>query len=137
MVEELFAADPSVALRLLSNALGLVPLIASGTEAHQMQLLKPFVGGEGAPLASLGYSKPGESASFFQLGARGTNTTATQRDDDWGPSGEKVRLEHATSQVHSRAIPLLSSATPVIASINGYELRAAQAGMEEAQTYDA
>lgn len=92
VVEELYAVEPSVALTLLSNALGLATLVAGGSEAQHKEFLGPFLSGVGAPLASLVYSEPGGSANFFEKGGGGMQTTARRDGDEWVLNGEKVCL---------------------------------------------
>ncbi|KAI4157888.1 MAG: hypothetical protein LQ342_007923 [Letrouitia transgressa] len=89
-VEELHAVEPSVALTLLANGLGLSPLIMGGSPEQHKEFLAPFLSAEGSPLASLVFSEPGGSANFFELGGKGMQTTASKEGDRWILNGEKV-----------------------------------------------
>lgn len=130
VVEEMYAVEPSVSLTLLSNALGLAALIAGGTKEQQEELLKPFLSGQGAPLAALVYSEPGGSANFFEEGGRGMATTARIEGDDWVVNGEKVSLgtHHASC---NRRIYKSDGKT------SRYGLRIVLAGTGGAQTCNA
>ena len=59
VVEEFYAVDPSAAMNVLATGLGLSPLILGGSPEQQEEFLKPFLSGEGTPLASLVSSEPG------------------------------------------------------------------------------
>ncbi|KAI4213318.1 MAG: hypothetical protein LQ351_004059 [Letrouitia transgressa] len=89
-VEELHAVEPSVALTLLANGLGLSPLIMGGSSEQQKEFLTPFLNTEGSPLASLVFSEPEGSANFFEIGGKGMQTTASKEGDRWTLNGEKV-----------------------------------------------
>ncbi|KAL8723147.1 MAG: hypothetical protein Q9225_000488 [Loekoesia sp. 1 TL-2023] len=67
-VEELYAVEPSIALTILANGLGLSPLIYGGSSEQQNEFLAPFLTGTGSPLASLVFSEPGGSANYFEPG---------------------------------------------------------------------
>lgn len=104
VVEELYAVEPSVALTILANALGLYPLVAGGTSKQHKEFLAPFLNGQDPALASLVYSEPGGTANFFEPGARGMQTVARKEGTEWILSGEKVRfkwLSHCTRSGHS------------------------------------
>ena len=90
VVEELYAVEPSVALTILANGLGLYPLVAGGTSTQQQEFLAPFLNGRDPALASLVYSEPAGTANFFEPGARGMQTTARKEGNEWILSGEKV-----------------------------------------------
>ncbi|KAL8791336.1 MAG: hypothetical protein Q9195_005955 [Heterodermia aff. obscurata] len=91
-VEELYAVEPSVALTLLANGLGLTPLILGGSPEQQREFLAPFLTSSGSPLASLVFSEPGGSANFFEPGGKGMQTTASFDDSkqEWILNGEKI-----------------------------------------------
>ena len=91
-VEELHAVEPSVALTILANGLGLTPLILGGTAEQHDRFLAPFLTGRGSPLASLVFSEPEGSANYFEPGGKGMQTTATldPATGDWMLSGEKI-----------------------------------------------
>ena len=63
LVEELFAANPSVALTLLATVLGVQPVLAGGSPDQQKRLLEPFLRTSGAPLAAFCSTEPGGSAN--------------------------------------------------------------------------
>ena len=91
-LEELFAADTSVTLTVAATGLGLTPLIMSGHERLQKEHLKPFLTGEGEPLASLVHSEPGGTANWLEKGGKGLRTTARKEGDEWVITGEKVSI---------------------------------------------
>lgn len=90
IVEEIYATDPSTALTVLGAGLGLTPLILAGTKEQQERLFKPFLSGEGDPLASLVHSEPQGTANWLEVGAKGLQTTARKDGDNWIINGEKV-----------------------------------------------
>lgn len=89
-VEELHAVEPSVALTILANGLGLTPLILGGSPDQHREFLAPFLTGEGSPLASLVFTEPSGSANYFEPGGKGMQTTATLEGDSWVINGEKI-----------------------------------------------
>ncbi|MCJ1381066.1 hypothetical protein MMC17_004175 [Xylographa soralifera] len=90
LVEVLYAADTSVSLTIFSTGLGLSPLLMAGTEEQKEEFLKPFLSGEGEPLASLVQSEPGGTANWLEKGGKGLGTTARREGDEWVLSGEKT-----------------------------------------------
>jgi nitroalkane oxidase len=90
MLEELYAADPSVTLTVASTGLGLMPLMFSTNAEMQQRFLPLFLKGEGEPLASLVHSEPGGTANWLEPGAPGLGTTARREGDSWIVNGEKV-----------------------------------------------
>jgi alkylation response protein AidB-like acyl-CoA dehydrogenase len=92
LIEELYAVDPSVSMTILATGLGLLPLIIGGTASQKEQFLKPFVSGNGEPLAGLTHSEPQGSANWLERGGEGLKTTARQDGNDWIIDGEKVNL---------------------------------------------
>ena len=91
-VEELHAVEPSVALTILANGLGLTPLIHGGSPEQHQEFLAPFLNGTGSPLASLVFSEPGGSANYFEPGGKGMQTTATfdASTQEWILNGDKI-----------------------------------------------
>ncbi|KAH9226753.1 hypothetical protein K456DRAFT_58477 [Colletotrichum gloeosporioides 23] len=97
ITEELFAVEPGVALNLLTDSLGLMPLIfSSADESLKKELVAPFLAGEGAPLAAFQWSEPGGTANFFEEGGRGAQTVARRRGDGWVVNGEKIWAGNCT-----------------------------------------
>jgi alkylation response protein AidB-like acyl-CoA dehydrogenase len=96
LVEELYTVETSVTLTILSTGLGLSPLIAGGTTEQKKEFLRPFLSGEGEPLASLVLSEPGGSANWLEIGGKGLQTVAWKEETtgDWVISGEKVGRDH-------------------------------------------
>ncbi|KAL9109553.1 MAG: hypothetical protein Q9227_005889 [Pyrenula ochraceoflavens] len=90
LVEECYAVEPSAALTVFSTGLGLTPLNLLGDLEKTRQFLKPFLSGDGTPLASLVFSEPGGVANFLEKGAEGLNTTARRDGDEWMINGEKL-----------------------------------------------
>ncbi|KAI2637101.1 acyl-CoA dehydrogenase NM domain-like protein [Hypomontagnella submonticulosa] len=88
LVEECYAVEPSTALTIFANGLGLTPLNIAGKPEHA-KFLAPFLSGEGAPLASLVFSEPGGVANAWEKGAPGLRTTARRDGDEWVINGEK------------------------------------------------
>src|SRR6202161_134575 len=58
MVEELYAANASVALTLIGTVLGLLPLLIGGTAEQRSRLLAPFLKKTGGPLAGVFGPRP-------------------------------------------------------------------------------
>ncbi|KAF5520222.1 Nitroalkane oxidase [Colletotrichum aenigma] len=97
VTEELFAVEPGVALNLLTDSLGLMPLIfSSADESLKKELVAPFLAAEGAPLAAFQWSEPGGTANFFEKGGRGAQTVARRRGDGWVVNGEKMWAGNCT-----------------------------------------
>ena len=90
LVEEMYAADTSVSLTIFSTGLGLSPLLIAGTAEQKEEFLKPFLSGEGEPLASLVHSEPNGTANWLEKGGKGLQTTARLEGDKWIIDGEKV-----------------------------------------------
>jgi len=91
LVEELFKVDRSLSLTILATGLGLSPLLIGGTKELQTEFLKPFLSGEGAPLASLVHSEPEGTANWLEKGGKGLRTTARKEGDEWILNGDKAR----------------------------------------------
>ncbi|EJD39198.1 acyl-CoA dehydrogenase domain-containing protein [Auricularia subglabra TFB-10046 SS5] len=87
--EECYAVDPTASLTVFATGLGLAPLLAAWRPELE-GFLRPFLSGEGAPLASLVFSEPGGVANWLERGAPGLQTTAHLEGDEWVISGEKV-----------------------------------------------
>ncbi|KAF5497048.1 Nitroalkane oxidase [Colletotrichum siamense] len=97
VTEELFAVEPGIALNLLTDSLGLMPLIfSSADESLKKELVAPFLAAEGAPLAAFQWSEPGGTANFFEKGGRGAQTVARRRGDGWVVNGEKIWAGNCT-----------------------------------------
>jgi len=90
VVEEFYAVERSAAITLLGTGLGLTPLILAGSPEQHARLLKPFLSGEGEPIASFVHSEPNGTANWLQKGAPGLQTTARKDGDDWIINGQKV-----------------------------------------------
>jgi alkylation response protein AidB-like acyl-CoA dehydrogenase len=94
LVEEMYTVEPSVSLTIFATGLGLTPLVLTGAQGKEegKEFLKPFLNGEGEPLASLVFSEPGGVANWLEKGAPGLGTTAVKEGDEWVINGEKVRF---------------------------------------------
>ncbi|KAF4985384.1 hypothetical protein FDECE_16593 [Fusarium decemcellulare] len=90
VLEELFAVEPAVSITIVASALGLMPLILGGTPALQEKHLKPFLSGEGEPVASLMHSEPNGTANWLEKGGPGLQTTARKDGNEWVINGEKL-----------------------------------------------
>lgn len=92
VLEEIYAADTSVALTIAATGLGLTPLIMSGNAELQTKFIQPFLQAEGEMIASLVHSEPGGTANWLERGGDGLQTTATRSEsaDGWVINGEKV-----------------------------------------------
>lgn len=89
-LEEMYAVEPSVTLTVAGTGLGLTPLFLGGSPEQQQKLLKPFLTGDGEPLASFVHSEPGGTANWLEKGAKGLQTTARKEGDVWVINGEKA-----------------------------------------------
>lgn len=92
LVEHLYKVDRSLSLTIFATGLGLSPLLAGGTPAQHEEFLKPFLSGEGTPLASLVHSEPTGTANWLEKGGKGLQTVARKEGDEWVINGEKVCL---------------------------------------------
>lgn len=92
LLEEFYAVETSVALTIAGTGLGLTPLILAGSPEQRERFLKPFLSGEGEPLASLVHSEPGGTANWLERGGKGLQTTARKEGRFWVVNGEKVGL---------------------------------------------
>ncbi|KAK5711957.1 hypothetical protein LTR17_018165 [Elasticomyces elasticus] len=90
VVEEMYAVETSASLTILGTGLGLTPLFMAGTPELQEKFLKPFLSGEGEPLASLVFSEPAGSANYAEEGGDGFGTVAVEDGEDYLISGEKI-----------------------------------------------
>jgi len=97
VAEEFYAVDVNVALTLLANLLGLMPLFLAGTTAQRERFIGPFLATTGAPLAALANSEPGGSANFASgVAGGGTRTRAVLDGDTWVVTGTKQWVSSAT-----------------------------------------
>jgi alkylation response protein AidB-like acyl-CoA dehydrogenase len=94
LAEEMYKSDRSVSLTIFGIGLGLTPLLISGNPTQHAEFLKPFLSGEGEPLASLVHSELGGTANYLETGGKGLQTTARKEGDDWIENGDKVRCPH-------------------------------------------
>ncbi|KAL2006072.1 hypothetical protein VTN00DRAFT_9726 [Thermoascus crustaceus] len=90
LLEEFYAVETSVALTIAGTGLGLTPLILAGSAQQHERFLKPFLSGEGEPLASLVHSEPGGTANWLEKGGKGLQTTARKEGRYWVINGEKL-----------------------------------------------
>ncbi|KAF4778237.1 hypothetical protein HER10_EVM0001901 [Colletotrichum scovillei] len=90
LLEELYAVESSIVIHLVGSALGLLPLVLGGTAEQQERFLKPFLSGEGDPLASLAHSEPGGTANHLEQGGKGLGVTARKEGDFYIVNGEKL-----------------------------------------------
>lgn len=90
VVEEFYAVEPSTSITILGTGLGLTPLILAGSPEQHKKFLKPFLSGEGEPLAAFVHSEPEGTANWLEKGAPGLGTTAYREGDEWIVNGEKL-----------------------------------------------
>jgi alkylation response protein AidB-like acyl-CoA dehydrogenase len=90
LLEEMYKVDRSLSLTIFGTGLGLSPLLVGRTSAQHGEFLKPFLSGEGEPLASLVHSEPTGTANWLVKGGKGLQTTARLDGDEWIINGEKV-----------------------------------------------
>lgn len=90
MVEEMYKVDRSLSLTIFGTGLGLTPLLLGGTREQHDEFLKPFLSGDGEPLASLVHSEPGGTANYLEWGGKGLGTIARREAGEWVVNGEKV-----------------------------------------------
>ncbi|TVY72460.1 Nitroalkane oxidase [Fusarium oxysporum f. sp. cubense] len=90
ILEELFAVEPATSITIVATALGLMPVILCDSPSLQEKFLKPFISGEGEPLASLMHSEPNGTANWLQKGGPGLQTTARKVGNEWIINGEKL-----------------------------------------------
>lgn len=90
LVEEMYKVDRSLSLTIFGTGLGLSPLLVGGSPAQHEEFLKPFLSGEGEPLASLVHSEPTGTANWLEKGGKGLQTVARKDGDDWIINGEKM-----------------------------------------------
>ncbi|TAQ90821.1 hypothetical protein B7494_g879 [Chlorociboria aeruginascens] len=83
MVEQMYKVDRSLSLTIFATGLGLSPLLLSGNWELQEEFLKPFLSGEGEPLASLVHSEPTGTANWLEKGSSGLQTTARKEGEKW------------------------------------------------------
>jgi alkylation response protein AidB-like acyl-CoA dehydrogenase len=88
-------------LTIFGTGLGLSPLLVGGTPAQHEEFLKPFLSGEGEPLASLVHSEPGGSANYLEKGGKGLQTVARKDGDDRIVNGDKVGDVHSAPDINN------------------------------------
>jgi len=93
LVEEMCKHDRSLSLSIFSTGLGLSSLLIAGSKEQKEELLRPFLSGEGEPLASLLHTEPQGIANWLEKGGKGLQTVARKDGDDWVINGEKVGSE--------------------------------------------
>lgn len=103
MVEEMYAVETSAAINILSTGLGLLPLIIGGSDDQKTEFLKPFLTGDGEPLASLVHSEPNGTANWLEKGGAGLQTVAWKEGSEWVISGEKVSVITIRAWILNRA----------------------------------
>ncbi|KAH8602290.1 acyl-CoA dehydrogenase/oxidase [Bisporella sp. PMI_857] len=90
LVEELYKTDRSLSLTIFATGLGLSPLLIGGTAEQHEEFLRPFLSGEGEPLASLVHSEPTGTANWLEQGGKGLQATARKEGEEWVVNGEKM-----------------------------------------------
>jgi alkylation response protein AidB-like acyl-CoA dehydrogenase len=89
IVEELFAADPGVALSLVSTAFGTENIIEFGTEEQKEEYLEPVARGEMITGAAISEPHAGSDVSSI-------STTAEKDGDEWVINGNKMWITNGT-----------------------------------------
>lgn len=100
LVEEMYKVDRSLSLTIFGTGLGLSPLLIGGTLEQHEEFLKPFLSGEGEPLASLVHSEPTGTANWLQKGGKGLQTVARKDGDEWVINGDKAHSLVLNQNVH-------------------------------------
>ncbi len=90
LVEQLCKHDRSLSLTIFSTGLGLSSLLIAGTPEQKERYLKPFLSGEGEPIASLLHTEPEGVANWLEKGGSGLRTLAYKDGDYWVINGDKV-----------------------------------------------
>jgi alkylation response protein AidB-like acyl-CoA dehydrogenase len=90
LVEAMVKVDRSLSMTIFSTGLGLSPLLIAGSEYQRDKFLRPFLSGNGEPLASLLHSEPHGTANWLEKGGMGLQTIARKEGNEWIISGEKV-----------------------------------------------
>ncbi|KAH7360890.1 acyl-CoA dehydrogenase domain-containing protein [Rhexocercosporidium sp. MPI-PUGE-AT-0058] len=90
LVEQLCKHDRSLSLTIFSTGLGLSSLLIAGTQEQREVYLRPFLSGEGEPLASLLHTEPEGVANWLEKGGSGLRTLARREGDEWVVSGDKI-----------------------------------------------
>jgi alkylation response protein AidB-like acyl-CoA dehydrogenase len=89
IVEELFAADPGVALSLVSTAFGTENIMEFGTEEQKEKYLAPVARGEMITGAAISEPHAGSDVSSI-------STTAEKDGDEWVINGNKMWTTNGT-----------------------------------------
>jgi alkylation response protein AidB-like acyl-CoA dehydrogenase len=89
IVEELFAADPGVALSLVSTAFGTENIMEFGTEEQKEEYLEPVARGEKITGAAISEPHAGSDVSSI-------STTAEKDGDEWVINGNKMWITNGT-----------------------------------------
>ena len=89
IVEELFAADPGVALSLVSTAFGTENIMEFGTEEQKEEYLEPVARGEMITGAAISEPHAGSDVSSI-------STTAEKDGDEWVINGNKMWITNGT-----------------------------------------
>jgi len=89
IVEEMFAADPGIALSLVSTAFGTENLIEFGTEEQKEEYLEPVARGEMITGAAISEPHAGSDVSSI-------STSAEKDGDEWVINGNKMWITNGT-----------------------------------------
>ena len=108
LVEQLCKHDRSLSLTIFSTGLGLSSLLIAGSPEQREEHLKPFLSGEGEPLASLLHTEPEGIANWLEKGGSGLRTVAKKDGDDWVISGDKVGSNDSVAAICDVNIKLTS-----------------------------
>jgi alkylation response protein AidB-like acyl-CoA dehydrogenase len=106
VIEELFAADPGIALCLTSTAFGSEAIMEFGTEAQKEEYLPPIAEGEAIMGAAISEPDTGSDVSSVstraekdraeQSSAGTASPEATQNGDEWVLNGNKMWITNGS-----------------------------------------
>ncbi len=99
LTEELYAVETSVPVTVLATGLGLLPLVLAGSEEQREEFLKPFINGEGEPLASLVHSEPNGTANWLEKGGKRLQTTAQKVGEECSDAHNTIHIKLFLSSV--------------------------------------